>query len=353
MATIGSFALQTGCSTEIGAQDISDADKAAKEILIPVEIIQVTRGDINASYQGSATLEAKEEATVQSEAWGVVEEILAEEGDQVVHGQILARLDDDKLTQEVAAANAEMEKLNLDFERSKSLYSRNLVSLDEFDRINYLLIAQQARYKLANLRLQDTVIRAPIDGIISERYIKKGNTLNVSDKVFRITQMNKLQAIVHIPDQEVSKLQAGQRASIHVDSYADRSFMGQIVRISPVVDIATGTVRATIEMDNDSSLLRPGMFSRVSILYDQHADTLLIPRDAVLTEDDMESVFLIQDNVATRTQIQTGYADSQFVEILSGLQNNDVVVTTGQATLKDKSKVEVIGNSKADPEAQS
>jgi membrane fusion protein (multidrug efflux system) len=288
---------------------------------------------------------------VQSEVWGVVEEILVEEGDQVTAGQILARLDNDKLTQEVAAAEADMAKLKLDFERSKSLYSRKLVSLDEFDRANYLLLAQQARYKLANLRLQDAVIRAPISGIISERHIKTGNTLNVSDKVFRITQMDKLQAIVHIPDQEVSKLQAGQRASIHVDSYNGQAFMGHIVRISPVVDIATGTVRATIEMDNDSNLLRPGMFSRVSILYDQHADTLLIPRDAVLTEDEVESVFVIQDNVATRTPIHTGYADGQFIEILSGLEHNDVVVTTGQAMLKDKSKVEVIDTEPAEEQS--
>lgn len=334
--------LVTGCKVDLGGKDAEKDKKEKEEVAIPVEVAKIGRGPITASFHGSATLEADEEATVVAKSGGIVEAIQVEEGQVVTSGQVLASLDADKLRLEVARAQANYDKLKNEYERNQVMFDKNLVSSDTFERAKFELAQQNAELDLAKLALRDTAIRAPIGGVISERMIKVGNMIPVNQAAFRITQFDPLLAVLHVPERDMIKIRVGQPARLHVDVYAEEVFEGKVDRISPVVDAGTGTVKVTVEMQASGQRLKPGMFGRVSILYDRHENALLLPKDALISEDAEQSVFVVKEGKASKIAVRTGFINSHYIEVLQGLNEGDEVVTTGQATLKDGAKVEVV-----------
>lgn len=333
---VGLLAL-AACSGE----KAEDEGKKKEEAALPVEVSRVAAGPIEAAYRGTATLEAEDEATVMARSGGVIEQVLVEEGDRVRTGQVLARMETDKLSLQAAQAKASMDKLEQDFKRNESVYQRNIISREAYDRTRYDLDSARAAYDLAQLGLRDSQIKAPFDGTVTLRYIKRGNTLQPNSPAFRITRMERLQANLNVPERDIHKLRAGHPVKLSLDAWPEKTFAGAILRINPVVDAGSGTVKVTAQMEHQPEL-KPGMFGRVEILYDRHAEAVLVDKDAVLTEDAAQSVFVVEAGKARRRAVRTGYDDDQHYEVIEGLKPGDVVVVTGQSNLKDDAKVEAV-----------
>lgn len=318
-------------------------DKSEEEaVLIPVEVAEVRQDEISAFLTGTATLEAEEEAEVVAKTSGIVEEILVEEGMFVKKGQILAKLEEDMLAIEVDKARADLNKLENDFQRDKELFQKNLISKEEFQNTRFQFDAQKAAFEKARLNLEYASIRAPITGVVATRYIKTGNMVNLNQPVFKIVDFKHLIANLFVPEVEIHKIQPGQRANLSFDASNGTVFEGYVERISPIVDPSSGTVKVTVAVKNENSYVKPGMFARVRIIYDTHQNSLLIPKQAVLSEDGSEVVFTIQDSVAIKKQVKTGYESEAMVEIMEGLSLGEKIVVVGQSGLKDSSKVEIV-----------
>lgn len=310
---------------------------------IPVETAFATRGDVYASYTGTAPVEAFQDATVIAKVGGEVREILVEEGDFVKAGQILARLDGDRLRLEQMQTEANLHKLERDHSRNLDLSERGLISAGDFEKIQYEMEALSATNDLAKLQLSYADIRAPISGVISERFIKVGNTLEVENQAFQITSLEPLISYLHVPEREFRKITAGQSVAMFVDALEGTSFEGVVARVSPVVDALTGTFKITIEVSDDTRRLKPGMFARVAIVQDVHVNVLQVPRSALINEAGKSSIFIVEDNVAHERIVETGYSADGRIEIATGLSDSDEFVVVGQAGLKDGAKVSIIG----------
>ncbi|MFQ5709676.1 MAG: efflux RND transporter periplasmic adaptor subunit [bacterium] len=317
-------------------------NKKEAVVAIPVEVAKVAQDDLSAYLTGTATLEAENEAEVVAKASGIVEEILVEEGMQVRKGQILAKLEAEMLAIEVQKAGADLNKLQNDFERSKELFQRNLISKQEFQNARFQLEAQQAAFEAARLNLEYASIRAPISGVVATRYIKTGNMINLNAPLFKVVDFDHLIANLFVPEAEIRKIKRGQPVELSFDATTSTTFEGAVERISPIVDPASGTVKVTIAVRRQNAQLKPGMFARVRVIYDTHENTLLIPKQALLSEDGADMVFTVADSVARRHTVTTGYASESAVEILDGLSLGDQVVVVGQNGLKDSSRVEII-----------
>jgi RND family efflux transporter MFP subunit len=338
LAILSAVFLNLGCG-----KDSQSMTKDKKEVAtIPVEVSQVETGDISAYFTGTATLEAEEDASVVAKVGGVVQRILVEEGTYVKAGQILAKLDDEKLGAQLAQSEANMRKLENDFRRNEELFDKKLVSAEVFQRAKFEYESQKAAYEMAKLDHDYASIRAPISGVVAQRLIKVGNMVLPNTPTFRITDFDPLLAVLHVPEREMSKLRAGQPANLTVDAIAGAEFSGRIARVSPVVDPTTGTIKVTVEVRDLSKQLKAGMFGRVNIVHDVHTNTLLIPKGAVIAEDAESAVFVIQDSTAYRKVVKTGYVNGVHIEVLEGLKAGEKIVTTGQGSLKDSSKVEVV-----------
>ena len=331
-------ACQPGGEPGADTEEQKEDDAAA----VPVETSNPVRGDVYAVYSGTAPIEAFAEADVIAKVEGEVREILFEEGDQVKAGEVLARLDGDRLRLELNESRARLDKMKSDFKRNKDLREKGLLSEGEFEKLRYDLEALEASYNLASLQLDYTRIRAPIDGVVSERYIKVGNTISVGDPVFRVTSLDPLVAYLHVPEREYRQIEAGQPVAIDIDALAGQRTMATVTRVSPVVDPETGTFKITIEIHDAARRIKPGMFGRMSIVYDVHENVLQVPRSAVVEDMGNPTLFVVEDGKAVRRIVQTGYGSNGMIEITQGLDDNDAVVTVGQVGLKPDSKVSVI-----------
>lgn len=336
---IGAAVLQglSACSGQ-------NADAAAKkeDPAIPVEVAPVASGPIEAAYRGTATLEAEDEAVVMAKQTGVIEQILVEEGDRVRAGQVLARLETDKLRLQATRAKAEMERLEQGFKRNESVFQRNLVSREAYERSKFDLDAARADYDLAALALRESELKSPFEGVVTSRFVKLGNLVQVNSQLFRVTKLDRLRAAIYVPERDIYKLRPAHGVKLTVDAWPGRQFIGHVARINPVVDATTGTIKVTVDMDRGQTELKPGMFARAEILYDRRAAALLVPKDAVLVEDAAESVYVVADGKARRRPVKTGYSDAEHYEVVEGLKAGESVVTTGQASLKDDARVEVV-----------
>jgi membrane fusion protein (multidrug efflux system) len=341
LATFALVFLLAACQqSDDGAENSEEDTEEAPPI--PVETTKPERGDIYAVYSGTAPIEAFAEATVIGKVGGEVRELLAEEGDSVSKGQILARLDGDRLRLEVSQSAAQLQKLQRDYERNVDLSEKGLISVGDFEKIKYEMEALQASHNLAKLELDYTQIRAPIDGVISERLIKLGNTISPNDPVFQVTSLDPLVAYLHVPEREFRNIKIGQPVSVAVDALASAPVLANVTRVSPIVDPATGTFKVTIEISDEERRIKPGMFGRISVVYDQHANVLQVPRSAIVEETGRSSVFVVEDDIAKRKPVETGYSDAGMIEITSGLSDGEDVVTVGQIGLKADARVTVI-----------
>ena len=309
---------------------------------VPVETSIPVRGDVYAMYTGTAPIEAYAEADVIAKVDGEVRELLVEEGDEVTKGQVLARLDGERLRLELNESEAKLRKLQRDFERNVDLQAKGLISDGDFEKIKYEMEALEAAFNLASLELDYTQIRAPITGVIAERFVKLGNTISEGAPSFRVTSLDPLVAYLHVPERESRNIDPGQPVGIDIDALPGEPIVAAVSRVSPVVDPETGTFKITVEIVDKQRRIKPGMFGRIGIIYDVHENALQIPRSAIIEDQGVASVFVIEEERAVRKTIRTGYSNRGMVEVISGLEDDEQIVTVGQASLKQDSRVSII-----------
>lgn len=348
------LALQ-GCMGQANGSDGSEQASAEEQediAAIPVEAAMVSLGNVAAFYSGTATLEAEQRAEVVSEITGVVLETIAEEGDFVNAGDVLARVETDRYRLEVDRANAALKRLKTDYERKKELFQRELVSAEVFEQVSADFEAQVAEHELALLNLKHTDIRAPISGYVAERMIRRGNLVELYQPVYSIASYDPLLAVLHVPERELAVLRKGQKVVMQLDAWPGEEFTGEVIRISPVVDPETGTFRVTSEIVDTGGKLKPGLFGRVNVHYDLRESVPVVPREAVLTEDQESHVFVInQEGNAQRRPVVLGYEQQGRIEVIQGVTAGEQVVTAGKGSLSDGARVEVVVASGSSPQA--
>ena len=318
-----------------------DGKPVPKVEAVPVEVSRVTRKPISASYSGTANLEAPGEAQVVAKTSGVMTQLFAEEGDRVTAGQVLARIDSERTALEVQRQQAMVNKLANNYRRSQELLASKLVSTEASDQIRYDLESARASLALAKLELSYTHITAPISGVIAQRMVKPGNLISLNAPVFRIVNTSHLEAVLNVPERELSRLSAKLPVRMIVDAIKGTVFVGKVDRISPVMDSGSGTFRVVCAFDNAEGL-RPGMFGRVEVVYDQRDDALTVPRIALLEDEGEPAVYVVRGKKAQRMTVELGYTNGELAEIRSGIKEGDQVVTAGKVAIRDGSDVQII-----------
>jgi membrane fusion protein (multidrug efflux system) len=379
-AILASAVALSGCGGGNGGAQAKEADKAPNAV--PVEVATASLNPISASYNGTATLVSDHEAQVAAKTGGVLVKLLVEEGMSVREGQVLAELDDSSAVASVAQSEAQMHKADATFAYAQQSIQKQLISKREYDQANFDMQTQKAALQTARLQLAYTRITAPVSGVIAERSVKVGNLVQVNQNLFRIVGMDPLQAVLNVPERSLGILKAGQPVALEADALPGKKFAGNILRIAPVVDPASGTFRVTCEFRDKSGVLKPGMFGRVDIVYDHRDEALTIPRSALIEEDGETAVFVVDKAplkapepdktkdgdkakvaakdakdagkdgkavvavapgfVAHRKLVKIGYSDGDKVEIRSGLDSGTRVITVGRNAVRDGTAVQVL-----------
>lgn len=310
---------------------------------IPVAAEVVEPRELQLTLRASANLRAREEVEVLPKQQGVVQELLAEEGDRVSAGDVLARMDDEQWQLEARRAEARARSAEEQAERARALQEQGLFSDQEVDNLQSEAAVAEADLELARLRVRNAEITAPIEGVVTHRHIERGELLSAAEAAFEIADDRTLQARVGIPERQVDRIREGQTVWIRAEEGEADPATGRVVRLRPVVDAESGTVQVTVEVDPSSSRdLRPGRFVNVDIVTDVLPDRLAVPRTAVVAEGAIPTVFVLRGDRAEEVEVGLGYSQGDRVEIRSGVEPGDTVVVVGQSNLRDDAPVRLM-----------
>ena len=321
-------------------------DEKKKKVLegVPVKVSPVAQGRISSHLLYSTTVETEETVDVYARTAGLVRRVLAEEGDWVEAGQVLVELVDDDMKLAEAESSVNYRKLESQFQRKKEMFSRELVAKEDYERQKFDLEQARIGWERSKLALAHASVQSPAKGVVAERLVKLGDRIGPSNKLFGLVDMENLIARVHVPGREAGRLEVGQPAKLTTDFLPDSTFTGQIKRISPVVDPGSGTFKVTLEVLNRGHKLKPGMFANAHIVTETHEAAVLVPKRAVVYDDGLPHVFVVEDSTATRVQLTVaeGFQDSEHIEVLSGVTKGEKIVVVGQSGLKDRAKIRII-----------
>ena len=338
-ARLAMLLLAGAAGTACSRGDAGVSDPGAEPPAQRVAVAAVERRDLHDILRATAPLEADSEALVVARVAGEVIRIEVEEGDSVTAGQVLARLDGERLRLRLLKAKAELDRADGELRRIERLRAQNLVSAATFEELAFAREALAAAYQLHRLEFGHTAVRAPVSGVVSLRHVTPGEQVVPGEALFSIADTRRLLAYLHLPQNELARVEAGDRAVFRVDSLPGASFAAAIARISPTVDPRTGTFRATLDVDNAAGQLAPGMFSRFDITVDTRSGALVIPTTAIVSDADERAVFVLEDGQALRRGIETGMEHEDVTEVVSGLGPGDRVIVSGQDGLANGSRV--------------
>jgi membrane fusion protein (multidrug efflux system) len=309
---------------------------------IPVQAEPVARGDISRFLLQTTTIEAERQVDILAKVSGQVQELNAEEGMRVREGQVLAKLDEAELTINYLRTKVSYETDKSVYERSKEMLEKDFIATEDYEAARLQFESSKAAYKAAELQLEYTNIRAPFTGIVTTRNIELGQRINVNQSLFTLADFNPLRAKIYVPEKDISQIFEGQEALISVEAQPDTEFKGIVKMISPVVDPESGTSKVTIDIE-EPSLLKPGMFASVYITTETHTNTLIIPKESLVLETDVNQVYIYRDGSAHKVNLELGFTSGEKVEVLSGLQEGELVATAGQDGLREGLPIRIPG----------
>ena len=315
---------------------------------VPIEVAQPERRSISSFIETNGTLEAENEVDIVARTAGPVVELLVEEGMVVEKGQLLARIDDEELQAQVGIARVAVVEAKRTHERAKASFEESVISQEVYDQTLTRLESAEAQLEGSQILLGYSKIEAPFAGIIIERYIKFAENVTTYQKLFRLSDFDPLLCPIQVPEKELSNLKVSQTAYITVEAWLGERFSARVLRIRPVVNADTGTIEVTLQVKARGKL-SPGMFASVYLVRDFHADALVIPKSALSLESLGDTVYVVNEGLAERRDIGLGFEESDFVEVLSGLGEEDRVVVVGQDGLSDGTPVFVLKGPGAEP----
>jgi membrane fusion protein (multidrug efflux system) len=318
------WTLTAGCGEKAGSQTFRRPPPAA------VEIVSVTRQAITDVIGLVGQLEAEESVLMKAETEGIIEAVACEEGQEVERGALLFRLRDDEQRARLEEARAQLTLAQDAFRRAKTLAAQNTVSEAEFDRASADLQAARARRDLARVELERTEIRAPFDGVLGARMVSPGDRVEPDTGLIRIDAVAGLRLAFTVPEIAVPIARVGMLVEISVAPLPGDTFAGEVYFVSPTLDARSRRLLLKARVPNKDRRLRPGLFANVQLEIARHEDTIVIPESAVAYDALGAFVWRVDDkDVATRGGVELGIRRAGQVEVVSGLQAGERVVSAG------------------------
>lgn len=292
--------------------------------------------------RGIGTLQSDESVQISSEIAGRVTEIALSEGTQVAVGDMLVRLDEALAIAEVDDTQARFTLAQGNLERANSLAKSGNVTERARDEASTNAETSRAALELAKVRLSKHVIRAPFGGVAGIRKVSPGAYITAGQPIVNLEKIDRLKIDFKLPEVYLAQVKTDQTIEIAVDALPGRVFTGIIYAIDPHIDVNGRAISIRARLDNPDLVLRPGLFARIRVKGLVKRNVLVVPEAAIVPRGADKIVYVVRDGKAHETKVQLGGRSNGLVEITEGLDQNATVVTAGQQSLKDGSRVEVV-----------
>jgi len=309
---------------------------------IPVEAEPVTIARIAEEILAVGTLKSNESVLLRPEVAGRIAEIGFAEGTPVQAGTVLVQLDDSIPRAELAQAEANLALARANAARAQELYARGAGSAANRDQATAALRTAEAAVDLARAHLGKYRLTAPFDGIVGLRRASPGEFVNVGQEIVNLESIDPIKLEFRVPEVALPALRVGQRITVRVDAYPDRSFTGEVYAIDPAADAAGRSIAVRATLPNSEGLLRPGLFARVVLTVREELEAVLVPETAIVPFGGRILVMKVVEGRAQPVPVTLGLRRDGMVQVISGLAAGDVVITAGQMKAQPGAAVAVI-----------
>lgn len=330
-----SLLLVMGMVVACGQKDqpATQSDATAKPA---VQLQGVSLRAVDQIYEFTATVEPVVKNNINPTAPGRIRSIFVEVGDQVVKGQKLAQMDAVNLTN----SENQLENLRRNFQRIKELFAVGGASQQELD--NATLQLTMAETSLKNLQ-ENTLLISPVTGIVTARNYDNGDMYSGQLPLLTVMQVNPVVTKINVTETFFSKVKKGMTVDVKLDVYPDEVFTGKVKLVYPTIDERSRTFPVEIEMSNPGMKIRPGMFARVGINFGQVQRVVIPDRSIVkIPGTGTRYVYIYNDGKVSFKAIELGRRMGSEYELISGVENGEQVVLTGQSKLNDGMEVVVV-----------
>ena len=335
----------------------------AEPAAVPVLLGEASARRVELTLEQVGTLTASQHVTLRSESEGRVVEIAFQEGRAVNRGDVLVRLDAAKIRAGIAnyeaqviELNARLENKQRTLERNRPLLEKKLISRLQFDNLETEIAEvraqiEQARANLVReqVRLADTVIRAPFAGVAGVRTLSPGDYLKVGDPVVTVVDLDPLEISFQVPEKFKPKLSLEQTVNLRVAPYPEQIFTGRISFIAPQVDEATRTFQVKARVSNEERLLSPGLFARVTVVTDVFDNAITVPWESIIRTEQETYIYIVEAGVARKVPVHLGQITPQWAQLLdTDLAPGTAVILEGKFATRDGARVAPMPSPKAD-----
>ncbi len=393
-AMLLSLGALSGCKKE--ASQTPGKKTGARAAAIQVQTARVQRMAVQRQVELSGTLMSPDQARVSSEVAGIVRQVLVELGDEVKPGQVLVKLEPrelelalkrsisllreteaqlgidgvrvkepppDEEISVVRTAIANRDDARAQLARARRLRKQNLLAQADLDTAETRVKVTEAAYQaavesiqslkatlqerraaaeLAQKKLDDAIIRAPVAGAVSERLVYPGEFIRENTPVISLVQMNPLKLKTAVQEKYASVIQPNQPVQFRVEPFPNAVFKGRIAFVSPAIDQALRTFAVEVLVDNQDRRLRPGFFAKGAIFIRRDVDVLAAPEDAVSTLAGVSAVFVVENGKIRQQIVDLGVHEGRLYEIVTGLKGEEVLATSNLNLLATGVQVEVL-----------
>jgi len=301
---------------------------------LPVSVFIADYYQSDDELMSPGTLVAKDRVEMVSELSGRVISINFNEGQFVKKGDILVKLNDDELQSQLTRAEFQYTLLEEKLGRQKILLSKEAISREEFDQVSTEFNVLKQDIEQLRIKIEKMKIRAPFNGVIGFRNISLGALLVTNSKVATIVDLYNLILEFSIPEKYITNKLLGSTANFTIQG-SSTIFSAKVYAIDPEIDTKTKNIMLRARYDNKNGVLRPGMYAKVSLNTEKGALKIYLPNEAIVPNVKGRSVWVLKDGKASMLLIETGIRTADMMEVLSGVEKGDTIITTGLMQLRE------------------
>jgi RND family efflux transporter MFP subunit len=325
---------------------IAELDTNKKNPLVQTIILKDTLFTHYIEIQGN--VDTKDNILISPEYSGILTQINVKAGQRVSKGQVLARIDDGGMSSQLAQAETQLALSKTTFERQKNLWDQKIGSEIQYLQTKTAMESQQKMVAQIKSQLSKTVVTAPFNGIIDEVLTEKGKVVAPGMNLFRIVNLSNMYVTANVPENYIGQLKLGATVDVYLNSLG-KNYQGKIRQIGNYINPNNRTFSIEIALPNLDNLLRPNQVAVLKIEDYKNPKAILLPENILQETADGSKVIYVVDKIesnntakATQKAIEIGYTSGAFVEVKSGIQTGEIVITEGGKALKDGQTVEVI-----------
>ena len=312
---------------------------------VPVRIDTVKKRAVEEDKIFAAILNPEKELMVVSQTQGEVEQVYAEVGDHVNKGDVIVRVDDDILQANLLVAEANLEKAKKDLERFENMIEENGVTQDQLEKMRLNLKNAEANYLTLLKRIDQATIEAPFGGYVNQLFTREGSMLGPGTPVFEIVDIGKFKLKLNASEKEIIGIQEGMRAVITPKAIDTVTLEGKVIAKAMSAGMSQQYQVQVMAENKLPGILKGGMLAQVQLIPEERTEVLAIPKDIIRNTNGQPYVYTVVQGIARKTLITTGRKGVDFLQVIDGLSENDIVVTTGMDNLEDGREVRIIKES--------